>query len=244
MYKVKCIKTTSWGQNRIDAFGLGPDGGIYHSFWDAIQENWGPVAGPELISGGKTTFASAPEAVCWAQDRIDIFCIGNDFQMYHLYWDLNGGGWGPTTGPEPLGQQFLSAPAAASWGAGRLDVFAVGGDSRMYHRYWDDTLGGWKPIGTWEPMGDRNFQYLTFAPAAVSWGPGRLDVFAVGTDGRMYRRYLDPGANGWQPQPDWEPWGGLCTSSPAVASWGPGRLDVFCLSSDSQMYHKYVDQSD
>ena len=71
-------------------------------------------------------------------------------------------------------------------------------------------------------------------PVPVSWGPDRLDVFAVGTDGSVQTVAFD-GAS----------WGGLTqlgsnaiAAGPAVVSWGPGRIDLFVRGTDNRLYTK------
>ncbi|MEU7480298.1 carbohydrate-binding protein [Lentzea sp. NPDC042327] len=58
-------------------------------------------------------------------------------------------------------------------------------------------------------------------PAVTTWGPGRLDVFAVGTDYALRHRVYENGR--WH---DWESLGGYLTTSPSAVAWGPGRIDV------------------
>jgi hypothetical protein len=96
------------------------------------------VTGWEALGG---VFHSPPAAVSWGANRLDIFGLGTDNQMYHKSWD--GFQWGPsTTGWEALGGVFNSAPAVVSWAPNRLDVFALGTDNQMYHKYWDGTKWG------------------------------------------------------------------------------------------------------
>jgi hypothetical protein len=73
-------------------------------------------------------------------------------------------------------------------------------------------------------------------PAAVSWGPNRIDVFICGTDSALWRKWW---CNGWSV---WESLGGALTSGPAVASWSPNRLDVFVRGTDSGLWHKWFDR--
>jgi len=75
---------------------------------------------------------------------------------------------------------------------------------------------------------------VTGAPVPVSWGPNRLDVFAVGTDGSVGTVSYD-GAR----------WGGLTqlgsnaiAAGPAAVSWGPGRIDLFVRGTDNRLYAK------
>jgi hypothetical protein len=75
---------------------------------------------------------------------------------------------------------------------------------------------------------------LPLVIAVAGWGPNRLDVFGVGSDGGLYHKAWTGAA--WQA--DWENLGGKFTSAPAVATWGPNRLDVFGVGSDGGLYHK------
>ena len=83
----------------------------------------------------------------------------------------------------------------------------------------------------WEPLGGS----LVGEPASVSWAPGRLDVFARGTDDQLWHKYYD---NGWS---GWEPLGGVLSSAPTVASWAPGRLDVFVRDGAGALAHRYYE---
>jgi hypothetical protein len=86
--------------------------------------------------------------------------------------------------------------------------------------------------GGWESLGGT----VVSPPATVSWGPDRLDVFALGTDHALWHRWWD-GAN-WG---GWESLGGVLTSPPEAVSWGPDRLDVFALGTDHALWHRWWD---
>ncbi|MGH2708595.1 MAG: hypothetical protein ACRDJK_09915 [Actinomycetota bacterium] len=46
----------------------------------------------------------------------------------------------------------------------------------------------------------------------TSWGPNRLDIFALGADNQMYHKAWD---GAWVPSPtDWESLGGVFMPSP------------------------------
>jgi hypothetical protein len=88
-------------------------------------------SGWEALGG---TFSSPPTGVSWGSDRLDIFGLGTDNQMYHKWW--NGSSWGPSpSGWEPLGGVFASPPAVTSWGFNRLDVFGLGTNNEMFHKW-------------------------------------------------------------------------------------------------------------
>ncbi|MEP7343477.1 MAG: thiol-activated cytolysin family protein [Acidobacteriota bacterium] len=77
---------------------------------------------------------------------------------------------------------------------------------------------------------------ITSAPAICSWGAGRLDVFARGTDNALWHKSYDGAWSNWE-QLGWNPIG----SDPCAVSWGPGRIDVFVRGTDGALYHKSFD---
>jgi hypothetical protein len=221
----------SWGDGRLDIFGLGTDNSLYHSVYDQAFGWWGydtfyPPPG--------LTFASAPAAVSWGWGRIDVFIRASDNAIWTFAYQYPTG-W---SGWVSLGTYYISAPAVASWGVGRLDVFAYGGDHTLWHKGYDVNQGGW--ADHWDPLGG----WLLSPPAATSWGPGRIDVFALGGDSQMWHRAYDwsacPGDN-WC---GWEPLDGYFQYAPAVSHWGPNRLDVFAVGNyDGIVAHKSWDGS-
>jgi hypothetical protein len=101
-------------------------------------------------------------------------------------------------------------------------------------KYWSQRDHACIVQGGWESLGG----IIVSPPQAVSWGPNRLDIFALGTDQAVWHRWWD-GAN-WG---GWESLGGILTSPPSVVSWGPNRLDIFALGTDHAMWHKWWDGS-
>lgn len=138
----------SWGPGRVDVFGVGVDGQMLHKAIEAPRssvstDRWPPAGYWEELGG---SFTSRPSVVAWGPNRLDVFAVGDDAQMWHKAWD---GDWRPSAKAwEPLGGVFTSAPDAVAWGPGRLDVFALGLDAQMYHQWWQ---GSWGP--DWEPLG-------------------------------------------------------------------------------------------
>lgn len=88
---------------------------------------------------------------------------------------------------------------------------------------------GWS---VWEDLGG----ILTSAPAAASWEPNRLDIFARGQNQALWHLYWN-GAR-WSA---WEDLGGILTTGPGAVSWGPNRIDVFGRGQNQSLWHKYWD---
>src|SRR5271154_5696729 len=176
----------------------------------------------------------AVAAASWGVDRLDVFGLGNNNELFHKW--SNGDSWGPSqTGWEPLGGILTSAPVVVSWEPNRLDLFGLGTDNAMWHKWWDGKAWGPSTTG-WESLEG----HFTSQPVAVSWGPNRLDVFGLGTDDAMWHKWWD--GSSWHPSlKGWESLGGAGAfhGQPAVAAWAPNRLDVFAVIRIGEVYHKW-----
>ncbi len=191
----------STGPNLLDIFGMGTANQMYHQWYNG---NWGPSqTGWEFHNEAGGGFKSPPAVVSTGPNRLDIFCVGTDNQMYHQWYN---GSWGPSqTGWEPHGAPpggaFNSPPAVVSTGPNRLDIFCVGTDNQMYHQWYN---GSWGPSQTsWEPHGGE----FNCAAAVVSTGPNLLDIFCLGANNEMRHQWYN---GGWGPSiTDWEDLGGV-----------------------------------
>ena len=99
---------------------------------------------------------------------------------------------------KPSGNAQLWYPAAASWGTGHLDVFALasmpGGAWTVFLKTYDG--GSWRD---WTDLGGYlgETTKIASAPAAVSWGANRIDVFVVGSNKHLYHKWFD--GSTWRP---------------------------------------------
>lgn len=201
------------GTGVLEIFGQQGSSVIHRTYRDHV--GFGPWTYMPAV-----TATSAPAAVSWATNRIDVFVKGPSNELEHAWWN-DGGDW---AGWENLGCCFDTAPTVASWGPGRLDVFMGSGGS-LWHQWYD---GGWRG---WENLGGP----ITSAPSAVSWGSGRIDVFAKGASNELtHTWYNNP--SGWAG--GFENLGGLFDTAPGVASWGSGRLDIF-QGSGGGVWHRW-----
>jgi hypothetical protein len=100
------------------------------------------------------------------------------------------------------------------------------------HQGYDMVTGRGSPLGTlsWESLAGS----IASSPDAASQGPGRLDVFARGSDNALWQRSLQNGTWG-----SWQSLGGSWTSAPGAAAWSAGRLDVFVRGTDNALYHRW-----
>jgi len=175
-------------------------------------------------------------STAWSAKRLDLFVIGTNQATFHKWW--NGSAWGPSVlGWESLGGNCVGPPVVESWAKNRLDVFVIGTNQAVFHKWWDGSA--WGPSATgWQSLGGVVQPAPMRTPSVVAWGPNRLDVFVVGTNGALHHKWWNGSA--WGPSASgWEFMGGICASAPVAVSWAASRLDVFVIGTDGALYHKW-----
>jgi hypothetical protein len=213
----------------LDLFVVGRHNAMYHKYW-AISATWGPQAGFEPRNG---VLATAPTVVAWDADTLDIFVLGQDSALWRQMWRKNGG-W--STWEEIGGNWTTYTPTAVSWAKGRLDVFVVGAvDHALYHGFATaDENSQFPDANNFENLGG----YLAGRPTAVSWGTGRLDVFARGGDAGLWTTNYEQADGTWT---EWTSLGGEILGEPDAVSWTADRIDVFVWNADFSVGHKIYD---
>jgi hypothetical protein len=130
---------------------------------------------------------------------------------------------------EDVGIKVAGAPAVSSWKQGRLDVFVRSLYRRMYHRVYENET--WQDTH-WRDLSDNH--NIDVSPAAASWGPNRIDLFAV-WHRQVHHRSYDNGT--------WNPWAenleGITDNAPAAASWKAQRVDVLVQTTDRFMARRF-----
>jgi Repeat of unknown function (DUF346) len=220
-----------------DLFGLGSNFGMYHGILTVptplgppAPVGWSAIGGAFNGPPAASQYGAGPPLYAPDMDRI-VVGLGTDNQPYASSYSAitqEFSGW------LPLGGVLISELAYDTSGPddNRFAILGVGTDAQLYRldidaTNWPPALSGWAPLGG----------CFRASPAAVSWGPGRLDVFGLGNNLGMYHRAWVNGAAG----AEWQPLGGTFDSSPAVVSWGQNRLDIFGLGTDDSLYHKAWD---
>lgn len=88
------VGVTSWSPNRLDIVGLSEVSKPYlYKFYDG--QSWQPdTLGWYNKAPGKN-FASNPSVVSWGENRLDIFGLSFDYELFHQAW--TGYGWFPSS---------------------------------------------------------------------------------------------------------------------------------------------------
>jgi hypothetical protein len=130
----------SWNFNRIDVFVLSTQ--TPHHMWHGYTTNggtiqgwndWGYPAGVSLVGG--------VDAASWGDNRIDVFALGLDGNVWHRTWDHGVfGGW--VSWGSPSGIFLNRGVGAVGLGDGMVDA-ASGQYPYLYHRYYNAGLSSW-----------------------------------------------------------------------------------------------------
>jgi hypothetical protein len=213
----------------LDVFARGANGHLMHlSYKGTGWSGWEDL-------GGDIKPGSDPAAVSWGLGRLDVFVRGNDDALWQISWD--GTAW---SGWESLGGVISAGPAAAYLnvaGGHSLSVFIVDSNNQLRRKAFDGTSwSSWLPTGQSTPDLEAGF-----APAAVTWGARRIDIFVYGADGALWHSFLaqDGTWYQWEPAPGTLP--GPLTAAPAASTWGSwaeDRMDVFLRGADNGVWHR------
>ena len=224
----------TWGDDRLDVFGLDDHDVIKHQYWDGSA--WLPHTAEFENLGGACNSQYAIAAATWGKHRLDVFCVGPDGDLLHQYYD--GSQWQPSAGSlESLGGSLAGDLSVVSWGTNRLDIFSVNEQGHIVHLYWDGHQ--WSE---WETFDDAPVDIESSGVTASSWGKDRLDIFGTAVGGKLWHIYWDG--------TKWSRWEQLDddfiinfgAGRATVTSWAPNRLDVVMSSGFDQTYrYKYYD---
>jgi hypothetical protein len=189
-------------RGRLDVFAVSGEGNLLHTRHDAdgfaVCVSLGGIAGR---NGREWPVFGAISAFDAGLRGMGVVVRSMTGDLLLKFW--NGAGWGPfaplhTTEFDPTDPalDFLrppsGPPATCGGGSARADVFVRGPLGDLLHSFWDGNLwSALQSIG--RPQAAEGGQPIPFTggPIACAWGKFRLDVFATGADGRLYRAQGD-----------------------------------------------------
>lgn len=218
----------------LDVIVRGTDNALQYKTYGA--SGWHPTSGPWENLGGD--FLTEPTVASSGLGRLDVFFRGRDNWVYHKWLDRYG--WQPAgLGLRRLGLNANSDPSAVFV---KSDYLLYGGLHVLGRASHDNSLRDHYFTNTWfySELGGAPFWGT---PNAVSWGPGRLDVFVRGWDNTL-RHWWFLYRGGWLPSRDvnWEELGDDIQSEPRAVAWQDGRLDVFVRGGVNSLMWKWYDR--
>jgi hypothetical protein len=191
------------------------------------------VKAPTVVGAPVGSGAPAPCSVDGTS--LDLFIRGGD---NYLYLKITPDGIHWPSESTSLGGSMTSSPAATVRDTNKVTVFARGSDGAVWYKDGLQTglttaWGNWVSIGGQIPFGT--------SPSVCSWGGGRLDVFARGTDGALWHKTWTDSA-GWSK--NWDSIGGKLTSGPGATATSDGnQIGVFVAGVNGAIFYKHYSSS-
>jgi hypothetical protein len=208
-------------EQRLNLFALGTDGSLYAIVQTQPSNGW---SGWQSLGNPGTGLRDRPAA--GLLNLIDlialqVMAVADDFTIYRRDRNVSDDPWGPW--------QSLHGSSSDSVEL-TLTNFSIN------YSFTVDTSGTMQVSdgGAWTAQPG---PVLAGTPAVGSSADGRLEVFAVGTDGQLYHQWQTAVGGGWSGWFSHGNSGAALAPSPAVGSSADGRLEVFAVGTDGQLYH-------
>lgn len=200
--------------------------------------NWESLGTP--LNNGNILYTAVGEN---ADGRVEVFIIGSDTSLWHIWQLGEGSGWGKWTslGTPPDVNNLATNCSVRKNDDGRMEVFVTsyGPTNALWHIWQLTPGGGWS---AWTSLGAPPSLQIQSAPAVRKNKDGHLEAFATDTNGALWHI--------WQvvPEGNWGNWFSLETPSdvtfysyapPSVAENDDGRLEAFLTGSDGALWHAW-----
>jgi hypothetical protein len=187
---------------RLEVFGMS-NFALWH-IWQQPGGGWsawtshGTPPGTVLVD-------AAPVLAANTQGRLELFIVGSDRALWHIWQTTPSGGWSDWTshGSPPGCQLNINSPGMAAGADGRLELFLSSTDGQLWHIWQTTPSGGWS---SWTSHG-RPPQTDPTLPAGVQLTPAvalnsarRLELFVTGLDNSLWHIWQTAPGQGWS---DW-----------------------------------------
>ena len=217
--------SVSSGVGHTYVFWRGSDSSLWNDTYSAANNTW---TAHLLAGAGALGSSSNPHPVATGNGTVDVFYMGANGQLWHVYEVGNGAFTAPSQlGGGPLG----SDPEPASSGHGDVAVFWMGADAskNLWEASYQPGVGWRLPIGLGAgPLGGT-------APHPVAYNTNSYDVFWRGTDNNIWH---DHSAGG--------PWSGAqllgmgpINSDPVGVSAATNVVDLYWIGTDGGLWHAW-----
>src|SRR6266581_2251919 len=199
------------------------------------QTDWTSLGKPTI------TIKSNPSVGQNTGGRLEVFTIGFDGTLWHIWQTIAGKSWS-TWNPlnKPLNTNVLVMPVVGKNADGRLEAFIIASDGALWHIW--QTSPGQGPWSNWFSSGQpaASIANAQYPPSMAQNADGRLEAFTVGADGALWHV--------WQTTPNgvWSNWFSSgqpaasirnTSTSLAVSQNLDGRLEAFTSGHDGALWH-------
>jgi hypothetical protein len=217
---------------RLEIFAVSKDGNLWHLVQSAPNGNWGSWQTVVTNNPG----ISAPPRVGYNKDgRLEVYGLQSGGILWHVWQTTANGGWsgGASLGAPSGG--IIGGVAVANNQDERLEIFGVGSDHQLHHVWQTAPNSGWS---AWASLGAPGPGIQIGDPRVVKNADGRLEVFLLAADQKVWHIWQTAPNNGWS---GWASLGGpaasIANGAPFIGNNADGRIEVFVTGDDGGIYH-------
>jgi hypothetical protein len=183
----------------LNVFAVSQEAMLWHIRQTAPNNGWSDWVSHGTPSGVLFGSDSTPAVAAGADGRLELFVVGNDETLWHMWQTAPNGGWsGWRSHHAPPGMKLQRLrPAVGSSADGRLELFAVSEDAALWHLRQTAPNDG---RSQWFSHGAPPVAGLAGSPAVAPGAGGYMQLFVVGTDGALWQ------LSQTTPDSEWSQW--------------------------------------
>ncbi len=184
------VSVVSRDPNKLDIFVTAIDGRVYTAAWDQHVDD-GKWRGWWKIKDLTAPSGAPVSVVARDPNKLDVFVVGNNGKVWTAAYDRHAAdgkwrGWWQVGNRSTIPGTSVSVVSRES---DNLDIFVTGIDNKIYTAAYDRRVADGKWRGWWR-VGNLSAKTGS-AVAAVSRASLKLDIFAVGSDNKLYTAAWD-----------------------------------------------------
>jgi|HubBroStandDraft_1064217.scaffolds.fasta_scaffold03039_4 hypothetical protein len=213
-------------------------GNIWHSWGNpnTYTASWSVI--PNQPSGH--SFEADVGAVSWSNNRVDLFALEGDVNLWHIWWDGSTWHWGDGGTAWPLPSSncgTLYSPDVTSTQPGHLQVavtcIEAGLATHVFVRRYTGSWQAWQDLGS-----ESGGEAYNSGPAITAWDANNIHMFVKRADGTLWHlSSSDAGVNWSAPDSRGAPSGVTLVGDPDAAAWAANRLDVVIADNAGKIDH-------
>jgi hypothetical protein len=185
---------------RIELFG-NSNFELWH-IWQQPGGGWSDWTSHGTPPGGVVLVDSAPALAPSADGRLELFYVGSDRALWHIWQTTPSGGWSDwkSHGLPPGCELNPQTPGIAANSDGRLELFITSTDGQLWHIWQTERSGGWSD---WKSHGippetDPTVRTgVMLTPAVVMNSDQRLELLIGGLDNCLWHIWQTTPSGGW-----------------------------------------------
>ncbi|MFQ5708205.1 MAG: hypothetical protein ACE5HO_12180, partial [bacterium] len=219
------------GRQEVAVFGS--DGALWH-IWqkapNASWRNWQNLGAPESVN-----LTSSPVGGQNADGRLELFAVCSDGALWHIWQKRPNESWGKWKRlGSPANVKLAGRPVLSQNQDGRMEIFLLAQGGVVWHRWQTHPNGGWSK---WKSLGSPATSKLLSVPRLGRNQDGRLELFAIGSEGGLWHVWQKAPNSGWK---HWKsldaPQGVKLTPHLGVGKNQDGRIEAFAIGSDRVLW--------